>query len=96
MAAEGSVLWVEERRGRSFESVSHSVMVVVIPASKAVTFFLRALLVSSKLDSFPLVAREEEDVSCLLGRQCRTHIQGLRYAIHLATAHPPALAGADL
>ena len=75
----------------SFERVSHSVVVVVIPASKAITFFLRTLLVSSKLDSVPLSAREKEDVSCLLGRQCRTHLQCLCNIVLRHATHPHRL-----
>jgi hypothetical protein len=40
---------------------SHSAVVVMVPASKAITLFLRTLLVSPKLNSvgLPLAAREK-------------------------------------
>jgi len=64
---------------------SHSVVVIVIPAPKAVTLFLRTLLVSSMLHSirFPLAAREKQNVARLLGRQCTAHLQRTCYNIVL-------------
>ena len=68
---------------------SHSVVIIVIPASKAVTLFLRTLLVSSMLHSirFPLAAREKQNVARLLGRQCTTHLQRTCYIVLRHTPH---------
>ena len=72
----------------------------MVPASKAITLFLRTLLVSPKLNSvgLPLAAREKQNVACLLwaddmhdATSAHTYNIVLRHA-----AHPPALAGADL
>ena len=76
---------------------SHGVVIIVIPASKAVTLFLWTLLVSSMLHSirFPLAAREKQNVARLLGRQCTTHLQRTCYTSCYGIRHTPALGEAD-